>query len=367
MPSWNLDRVENAFAEAAVSPAMWGNALDIVSEETGAYGATMLPIGGDILPNIPRSTSMLVTRESYFRNSWYRRDERYNSLPTVLRTGISDDFDVMSVEQMRRNPYYQDYLGSYGLQWFAGIRISLGSDMWVLCIQRSIPQGPFPSEEKDRLIRLTHSLPGCIGIAKTIGATLGANALETFEFSRAAAVLVGRDRKVICPNRTAESLLQGDVRLSQGRIVSVDPAATAALDRAIFDLLYDREAGGVSKPVKLTRREQSPLLAYPGRVSSMVSNPLADSQAIVVLVDPDKRKTIQPATLRHAFEMTESEARLAVMLGSGLVLDEACERLKIAKETGRNHLKNVFGKTGAHRQADLVMMVQSLLAQDCDQ
>jgi DNA-binding CsgD family transcriptional regulator len=236
--------------------------------------------------------------------------------------------------------------------------------MWVLCIQRSIQQGPFPSEEKDRLIRLAHSLPGCIGIAKAIGAALGASALEAFEFSRTAAVLVGRDRKVICPNRTAESLLQGDVRLSQGRIVSVDPVATAALDRAIFNLLYDREAGGVSKPVKLTRREQGPLLAYPGRVSSMVSNPLADSQAIVVLVDPEKRKTIQPAALRHAFEMTESEARLAVMLGSGLALDEACERLKIAKETGRNHLKNVFGKTGAHRQADLVMMVQSLLAQD---
>jgi DNA-binding CsgD family transcriptional regulator len=301
--------------------------------------------------------------EAYFKHSWHLRDERNNGLPVLIRTGVADDFDAMPAEQMKRHPYYQEFLAPHGLRWFAGVRVSSGSDMWVISIQRSIKQGPFSSEEKHRLIRLTQSLPGCIGMAKTIGAANGTNILDAFEFSGTAAVLYNRHRRIICPNRTAEAMLQGDVRISQGKIASIDPVATTALDRALFELFYHEDAGGLSRPVKLTRRGQRPLLAYPGRLSSMVCNPLADCQAMVVLVDPNKTKTIKSSTLRHVFEMTEAEARLATLLGAGAALEDACEQLKIAKDTGRNHLKNVFEKTGTHRQAELVIMLQSLLAQ----
>lgn len=366
MPAWNLGRVESAFSDAA-SLGTWNNALDIISKETGAYGAILLPVSGDTLPNVPHTASMAASIETYFKDSWYLRDEQLNGLPILIRRGVVDDFDALPSGQIKRHPYYREFLAPHGLRWFAGVRVSSGPDMWVISIQRTIEQGPFSVEEKDRLERLTRSLPSCIGMAKALGAGNAANVLETFEFSRTAAVLYNRHRKVICPNRTAESLLHGDVRISQGKIVSIDPTATAALDRAIFELLYRRDSGGLSEPVKLTRRGHRPLLAYPGRVSSMVSNPLSDCQAMVVLVDPDRRKIIPPATLRHAFEMTEAEARLAALLGSGAALEEACERLKIAKDTGRNHLKNVFGKTGTHRQAELVLIMQSLLARDASQ
>ena len=363
MPSWDLNRVESAFAAAAISPAAWTGALDVVSKETGAYGAVLLPISGDTLPNVPHTASIAGSYETYFKDHWYLRDERNNALPVLMRTGVADDFDAVPAEQLKRHPYYQEFLAPHGLRWFAGVRVSSGPDMWVISIQRSIQQGPFTAEEKQTLRRLSRSLPACIGMAKALGSATGNNVLEIFELNRTAAVLYNRHRKVICPNKAAESLLQGDVRISHGRIVSIDPAATNALDRAIFQLLYNDNSGGVSEPVTLTRPGRRPLLAYPGRIPSMILNPLADCQAIVVLVDPDKRKIIQPTTLRHAFEMTEAEARLTTLLGSGAALEDACNQLKIAKDTGRNHLKNVFAKTGTHRQAELVIMLQSLWAQ----
>lgn len=363
MAPWTLSRVESAFAEAAVFPAMWANALETVSEETGAYGAVLLPINGYTLPNIPHTKSMEASYQAYFKDSWHLRDERKKCLPVLIRTGVADDFDVMPAEQIKRHPYYQEFLAPHGLRWFAGVRVSSGPDMWVISIQRSIQQGPFSAEEKHRLKRLSQSLPGCIGVAKALGAVNGANLLEAFEFSRTAAVLYDRHRRVICPNRTAELLLQGDVRISQGRIVCIDPSATNALDRALFELLYRVDAGGLSKPIKLIRRGRIPLLAYPGRITSMSSNPVGDCQAIVILADPEMKKTIQTATLRDAFDMTEAEARLAAMLGAGATLDDICDRLRIAKHTGRNQLKNVFAKTGTHRQAEFVIMLQSLLAE----
>jgi DNA-binding CsgD family transcriptional regulator len=72
------------------------------------------------------------------------------------------------------------------------------------------------------------------------------------------------------------------------------------------------------------------------------------------------RATIPDAALlRGAFELTDAEARLAARL-AGDPLDEVCDRLRIAKETGRNHLKSVFAKTGAHRQSELVVILSSL-------
>jgi len=58
--------------------------------------------------------------------------------------------------------------------------------------------------------------------------------------------------------------------------------------------------------------------------------------------------------LRSAFHLTQAEARLASQLASGDPLDTICDRLGIAKETGRNQLKSVFAKTGTSRQAELV-------------
>lgn len=362
MSLWHLNRIESAFAEAAVSPAMWTRALDVVTRETGAYGAVLLPISGDTLPNVPHTASMAGSFETYFKDSWHLRDERNNGLPILIRSGVADDFDALPAEKIKHHPYYQEFLAPHGLRWFAGVRVSSGNDIWVISIQRTVHQTPFSAEEKQRLFRLTKSLPGCIGMAKTLGAAAGANALDAFEFSGTAAVLYSRHRKVIRPNRAAEALLCGDVRITREKIVSIDPAATTALDRAIFELLYCEDAGGLSEPVKLTRRGQLPLLAYPGRISSMLFNPLAECQAMVVLVDPEQRKLLAPSTLRHVFEMTDAEARLTALLGSGATIEEACEQLNIAKETGRNQLKSVFAKTGTHRQSELMMIVQSLLA-----
>jgi DNA-binding CsgD family transcriptional regulator len=73
------------------------------------------------------------------------------------------------------------------------------------------------------------------------------------------------------------------------------------------------------------------------------------------------RRRTPETTLRSAFHLTQAEARLASQLASGDPLDTICDRLGIAKETGRNQLKSVFAKTGTSRQAELVLLIASML------
>ena len=61
MGQWNPNRIENALAGAAFTPAIWTNALDIVSNETGANGAVLVPLSSDVLPMIPLTARNWVT------------------------------------------------------------------------------------------------------------------------------------------------------------------------------------------------------------------------------------------------------------------------------------------------------------------
>ena len=52
MPAWNFGPAEQEFAEAGLDPSRWVQALTSVASATGSYGAVMLPLAGDGLPNV---------------------------------------------------------------------------------------------------------------------------------------------------------------------------------------------------------------------------------------------------------------------------------------------------------------------------
>ena len=54
----DLNRIESAFAEATLDPALWDRALDIVAHETGSFGATLLPLAGVAIPNDPATETV---------------------------------------------------------------------------------------------------------------------------------------------------------------------------------------------------------------------------------------------------------------------------------------------------------------------
>ena len=65
--------------------------------------------------------------------------------------------------------------------------------------------------------------------------------------------------------------------------------------------------------------------------------------------------------LQCHFGLTSAEARLALHLVAGETLRAAAVKLSITYETARTHLKNIFGKTGTCRQAELVIVIVTAL------
>jgi hypothetical protein len=138
----NLNGIESAQAGVALTPAIWTNALDIISSETGANGAVFVPLS-NALPMIPFTARMAGSHETHFKDSLYPQDQRYSALPLLLRTGIADDFDAMPTEQIKRHPGCPEFLAPDGLRRLAGVYLTSDTDTRLTSIERSVKNGPF--------------------------------------------------------------------------------------------------------------------------------------------------------------------------------------------------------------------------------
>ena len=86
-----------------------------------------------------------------------------------------------------------------------------------------------------------------------------------------------------------------------------------------------------------------------------------DRAAIMVIVDDLDDDAQQPLdVLRHTFELTPSQARIAAAIGSGQTVKASAEQLGIGVETVRSGLQKVFEKVGVARQAELVRVLSRL-------
>jgi DNA-binding CsgD family transcriptional regulator len=359
---WNRSIIEAVFAEAAVDSGKWSAAMDTVAAATGSAGAILLPVPARPVAIAPFSESLGPAAETYFKQGWAEHDLRYRGIPKLLRTGTMCDFDSITADGIKRSPYYQEFLAPHGLRWFGGIRIESGEDLWCISIQRSIKQGPFSPQELKQLAALSPQLSSAATTARALGFARAEGALDAFEVSDLAAVMLNGHGNVLRVNRAAERLLGRDPSLQRGRIVSADHQANQALDRTIHGVMTSTNGTTLMPPVLLPRSgERRPLLAYATRLAAVSQDLFAPCQAILVLVDMDGRVQPPEAVLRQVFRLSAAEARLARGLAAGRSLDSLAEELAITKDTARHELKSVFAKLDVHRQSELVALLARLL------
>jgi DNA-binding CsgD family transcriptional regulator/PAS domain-containing protein len=352
----DLGRVTEAFMTAAVDPNCWDAAMDAAASSTGSFGAALLPVRGRT-PTTPMSRSMLPTMDRYVREDWAHRDERYRSLPAFMRCGVACEFDFTTPEAMARSPFYQELLRPHGLQWFAVVKVGQGQDIWGLSLQRSTEQGPFSSEELDRLADLSRRLAGAAELARAFGFARIEAALDAFEVSHSPVAMINHLGEVVRLNRSAERLLGSDLQIVRRRIVSWSRNATAALDRALHDLIWPRSAQASHPPIVLPRRSGRPIVAYPSRLTGAH---FAFVHGFVVLTDLQARPTALAADLMCVFGLTPAEARLADRLLREESLEAAAESLGVSHWTARNQLKAIFQKTDTHGQGQFIALIGRL-------
>jgi DNA-binding CsgD family transcriptional regulator len=79
-----------------------------------------------------------------------------------------------------------------------------------------------------------------------------------------------------------------------------------------------------------------------------------------------RNATLPGAILQALFDLTPAEARVAGLIGSGHSVTKTGARLDVQANTVRTHLKSIYAKTGARRQADIVDIVAARSPPDAE-
>ena len=101
------------------------------------------------------------------------------------------------------------------------------------------------------------------------------------------------------------------------------------------------------------RRPYAVLASPVARVAGDPGGPAA----IAFVSDPEARSEADLELLRHVYRLTTAEARLAGRMAAGDSTEEAAARLGVSRSTIRSQLKQLFRKTGARRQGELVRLL----------
>ena len=174
-------------------------------------------------------------------------------------------------------------------------------------------------------------------------------------------MILDRGRRLLFANRTAEQVLEHGTALSMrdGR-VSAAAAAARGFERLVEEATRTSAGDGMSAggnfDVDADEGEKLRLFVAPVP-RYHVALGLSVPAVLVLLGDPSGAPATHADEVRNAFGLTPAEAQLLAALTGGERLADYAARRGISLGTVRTHLKRLLGKTGHHRQVDLVRAV----------
>jgi hypothetical protein len=117
-----LEKACARLGDAAIDPAAWPDIIGEISAAVGATGAGLLQ--SDVrTADIPRSVGVDEGFNAYFAHGWHTNDIRAERGVPLARAGriVITDEDIVTPEEMRRLPLYNELMAPHGLQWFAAV------------------------------------------------------------------------------------------------------------------------------------------------------------------------------------------------------------------------------------------------------
>lgn len=177
-------------------------------------------------------------------------------------------------------------------------------------------------------------------------------AAEILEHLAEAVIVVDRDGRARGMNSAARSLLDQEpgLRLGLWGPQGAPDSEPSGLHPIVREACQGAEPSG---PLRIEREGRGTL-----RVRVVSLSPRGGQRAALFVSELADAPSV--AEIMERFGTTPTESKVAQRMARGVRLEAIARDMGIAVHTVRGHLKQVFSKTGVHRQAELVALLLSL-------
>ena len=360
---------------AVFDDARWPAASGLIDTACKSKGNMLVYGEGTVESGIDIYFSRLCYRgqshrdleQEYYRN-YYPIDERLPRLRQLPDSYIVPINDLITEEEKKVSPTYNNLFLRGSMQDCLNVRLDgpAGRTRIVMSLADSTVGSGWSSAQLKMFKYLLPHIREYIGARQALAdaRALGDSAVGLLNNASIGVMqLDARGRIVALNDQALEILSRDDGLFDEGGFVR----AAAKDEQAALDRMLDRAL----PRFKGVGESGSMVVGRANALSRLVLHvtPVKDLQgegrpqhvaALLLVVDPAIPAEIDPDMLQWALGFTPAESQLAAMLAEGKSLREIAAMTQRSEGTVRWHLKQIFGKTGLSRQAEVVQLVLSL-------
>lgn len=377
---------------AALHPEQWSAVVAAIAVSLGSSKALLFTPylapqhGGFVFPFGFDEAAMQLWASTYIKHDIRAAQLRERGL---LHDGVVVlDEDLVPQKQMLSSRMYQEYLRVQGLgRVCIGVVFAGAPDLpaVVLPVHRS-PDDPFNQHDVAWMRLLIPHVSRAMGLMLRLETTRVQNAslLASMDRLNFGVALLNAEMQVQHMNHAAQAVLQRGDGLSlnkkqqqfEGRLDNAEnpylnviswlemvrntplSAQPHFLQGALVVRVNGAEANvcGQNPASKKYYRLQ----CVPLPKTDAWFEQLQKARYVVFITDPDAVKLPSTARLSQLFGLTEAQSKVACELARGASYKKVSQRLKIAEDTVRSHIKEIYRKTRVNRQADLIRLILSI-------
>lgn len=364
--------------EGILEPARWAGALqsiqaslqcaafhqlDIQRADLSVQSVAVSMNGGE-----PPSEQVLEYERHYAP-----QDIRMPSIWQASEGGVWWDHEHFDARTLQRAPVYAEFLASLGMRHMVAVPLRDGAaSRDFVGFLRHLDQKPFGAQEQALIAQLAPHMVRANKLRYRAThlaeqAALGAAALDTLPQALAVVDAALRPHYLNpAAERALAHPLAGGLALRHGALRATDPATHNHLAHCVAAAcgLHRGGAGAVRITASSDGAQATAMTLHV--LPLQASHPLAQllhgrPHALLVWALPATALPQGAARIALALGLTDTEARLALMLAQGQTVKDFAVLQGCSWHTARTHAKNLLRKTGCHRQADVARLVQGLL------
>jgi DNA-binding CsgD family transcriptional regulator len=346
--------------EAAFVPESWSGTIDAIAELSGSASGSVLVFSTS---GPPRFRATPVTRQAlheFCTSDAWQHSERAPFMIGNLPGTFVCDADYLTPEQFEHDSVTRS-LRSLGLGWQLGTAIPMPERSMVnFTFERKIEDGRHTSGQVSMLNGLRPHLARAGLLAARLGLEKAKTSVATLACLGLPAFVIGMSGSVLAVNSLGDALSSVLLPAAHGKLTIDDAAANALLQVAIAGRGRADEEFVRSIPLKATQG-RNPMILHLLPLRGAATDIFSRAAMLLVVTTVSITNKLPDSRILDAlFDLSPSEARLALALASGHTLKQAAADSGIQFSTARSYMESVFRKTGTHQQSQLVALLKSV-------